>query len=48
MFGFPMFLFLDGVKSDTTSAARSMPVCACDQFFAGTARAAGASFAGVR
>jgi hypothetical protein len=48
MFGSACFFFLSVVESDTTAAARSMPVCAVDQFFAGTARAAGIDFASVR
>jgi hypothetical protein len=48
MFGFPCFFFLNGVESDTTSAARSMPVCSGDQFFTSTVRAAGVGFASVR
>jgi hypothetical protein len=48
MFGFPLFLFLERVESDTTTAARSMPVCVDDQFFNSTVRAAGFGFASVR
>jgi hypothetical protein len=48
MFGFPLFLFLERVESDMTSAARSMPVCAGDQFFTSTVHAAGVGFASVR
>jgi hypothetical protein len=39
---------LSVVESDTSCAARSMPVCAGDQFFTRTARAAGIGFASVR
>jgi hypothetical protein len=39
---------LNGVESDTTDAAWSMPVCVSDQFFTSIARAAGVGIAGVR